>query len=216
MKKVSLIVIFTVIFTGCSSVNTNSNSEINLTVEPELSEMTLTPIDEDQAELIDSQGQDSPIIEGHTFDDPEWEAVKAAIIEVSPEAYISSFYMPELDGKIYASAVTNVEFDPIAEVELSTLTVYSYDQDSQEITEIYQRDQDNYIGLAGLDGENLLFTGLISMDYSPGPCVQIWNNQYATFYKLNLENPNQLESYEVLDSLIEMSDQRELECEKTL
>ncbi len=205
MKKLLILISSVALLAGCQSQPAPPVTSDMDQVPP----MTTTT---DETDSVETQGQNNPVIGGYSDEDAEWETVESAILAESPNATISSFYMPEIMGKIYASAVTNIEFDQFSETELSTLTVYEYNLVSQNLSKIYEQDQEEYISLAGSDGVNLLFKGVVSVDYSPGLCAQIWNSTTASYYKLNLEDPSKLEDYQVGQTLIERANKMQADC----
>jgi hypothetical protein len=212
MKKILITTFALAILAGCSTqMEEPQTSDIDGIPPIEIDDDMESSENEAETES-EMQEQDGPVMEGFSDEDAEWATVKSAVQTENPAANISNFYMPELNGKIYASATANEEFDDFSGAESMTLMIYSYDTETQKVEKIHESEQDTYFRMAGTNGEALLFASLINQDYSPAPCTQVWNNPSTPLYMLNLESPEKMESYQAPKTLLERADTQQSEC----
>lgn len=211
MKKISLLVLL-ILLTGCST--TQQIEEV--TSDPMLSESEPVMISEEEPDLINDSLSYVPedyMVESYDYEDPEWEIVQSAVTSQNTSINsLNAFYLPVVDGLIYASATSDYDYNTMTQSGTQILHVFSYNPEAEELIEVYQSEVDMDVRVIASNGSDLILLES-PIDFSPHWCTSLWAQGEAFAYKsLNIVNPVSLESYQVSQSLYEQGEKEFEDC----
>ena len=95
--------------------------------------------------------------------------------------------------------------------------VYKYQLDSEVLELVYDEEENRSLMTLGMRGADLILVGS-PIDYSPGPCTNLWQaggNEFPVVHlSLNIDAPETLDEYVLPTDLIEMGLEQQVSCEE--